>query len=465
MKMKSGKYTNLVKDTIVFGIGSLGSKLILFIMVPLYTNCMTTDEYGIAELVFTVAQFLSPFFSVVIFDAIVRFGLSKSEKKENVILVGFITTLIGSCLMIVTTPFLSLYKPISPWKWYLCFYVIFNMFNSVEMCYIKAKEKNKVYSFLSIIQTVAMATLNVILLIILKWGIRGYLVAYIGASLIVDIIALFLAKIPSDLKKSKFDKRLMVEMIKYSSPLILNNVSWWIIHSSDKVMVERMVSATALGLYTVAAKIPSLINVIVTIFQQAWGISAVKEVEGTNDTSFYSKVFRFLTFFTTLVCIFIVLIIKIFMKLYVGKEFFSSWVYVPLLLNSAVYASMAGYFGSLYGALKKSVNNMATTMLAAIVNIIANFALIPFIGIWGAVIGTLVSYIVIAFVRMYDVRKTLFFEIDFKILLINYLIMSIQAILVSLDFHIYVSSTLLIVLFLYINRSDIFKMLKMRRNE
>ena len=79
----TSRYKTLLKDTLIFGLGNLGTKLILFLMVPLYTNYMSDAEYGIADLVFTIAQLMAPFLSVVIFDAIIRFGLSERERKEN----------------------------------------------------------------------------------------------------------------------------------------------------------------------------------------------------------------------------------------------------------------------------------------------------------------------------------------------------------------------------------------------
>ncbi len=72
----SSRYKTLIKDFFIFGLGSIGSKLILFLLVPLYTNYMTDAEYGISDLVFTTAQLVAPFLSVVIFDAVTRFGLS-----------------------------------------------------------------------------------------------------------------------------------------------------------------------------------------------------------------------------------------------------------------------------------------------------------------------------------------------------------------------------------------------------
>lgn len=454
----NSKYKNLIKDSLVFAIGSLGSKIILFLMVPLYTNYMTDEDYGTADLVFTFSQFIIPFLSLVIFDAIIRYGLSKNERKENVLLVGFLIFGLSCASSVIITPIIGLYKTINAWKWYLCIYVISNILNSIEMNYLKAKSKNKTFALLSILQTALMASLNVLFLVYLRLGVKGYLLAYIISNIIVDVLAFVFGNVFQDLIKSHYDNKLFKEMVVYSAPLILNNISWWVIHSSDKIMVEVMVSTAALGIYTVAAKIPSLINVFVTVFQQAWGISTVKEIETTNDSNYYSSIFRYFTLFTFSACVFLVGIIKFFIRIYVGASFQSAWQYIPLLLVSAVFASIAGFYGSLYGALKKSVNNMLTTLLAAVVNIIVNFLLIPYIEIWGAVIGTACSYIVIAIARMIDVNRYIKIRVDYLLLIANIAIILSQSILVSLDYHGEVFSVAAIVIFVVINWRDILKL-------
>ena len=451
----SSRYKVLLKDTLIFGLGNLGTKLILFLMVRLYTNYLSDAEYGIADLVFTVAQLMAPFLSVVIFDAIIRFGLSDKERKEDIILVGVIVWGLAAILGLVLTPVVSLYKAMAEWKWYLYFYVISNIADSIGYCYLKAKGKNKVYAILSVLQTALMASLNVFFLVYRSMGIRGYLLAYILSEVVTDACLIITADIIKDLKKARFDRDLFKRMILYSSPLIMNNVSWWVIQSSDKVMVEAMVSAAALGIYTAAAKIPSLINVMVSIFQQAWGISAVKEYESSNDRAYYSMVLRYLFLFISGACIFFVAIMKVFMTHYVGKNFIDAWHYVPMLLVSAVFAGVAGYFGSMYSALKKSVNNMLSTATAAAVNILVNFMLIPQLGIWGAVIGTLVAYITIAFFRLFDVKRFVQIDIKWKTFVPTALILLLQAIAVSLDYHIYLISFAAAALYLTINFKDI----------
>ena len=451
----ASRYKTLLNDTLIFGLGNLGTKLILFLMVPLYTNYMSDAEDGIADLVFTIAQLMAPFLSVVIFDAVIRFGLSEKERKQDIILVGVTVWGLAAVLGLILTPAVGLYKAMAEWKWYLYAYVIFNIADSIGYCYLKAKGKNKIYALLSIIQTALMASLNVYFLVYRSMGIRGYLLAYILSEISIDICLVISADIIKDLKTAHFNRDLFKRMILFSSPLILNNVSWWVIQSSDKVMVEAMVSAAALGIYTAAAKIPALINVMVTIFQQAWGISAVKEYESSNDRDYYSTVLRFLFLFIAGACIFFVAIMKVFMNHYVGKDFLDAWHYVPLLLVSAVFAGVAGYFGSMYSALKKSVNNMLSTATAAAVNILFNFLLIPSMGIWGAVIGTLIAYITIAFFRLFDVKKFVDIDIKWQTFLPTIVILILQAVAVSLDYHIYFCSTIAIVLYFAINFKDI----------
>lgn len=452
----NNKVSRLLKDSLIFGLGSLGSKLILFFLVPLYTNYLSKPEYGTADLVFTIGQLMIPFVSLVIFDAVIRFGLSKFESCENVLLVGILVFLFSSIIGLVLTPVISLYETLAPWKWHLYFIVDFSVFNSIGLNYLKVKDKNKLFAGFSVLQTALVAILNIIFLVIMDYGISGYLLAYIFSTLIIDVLLLYFADIIKDLAKASFDKDLSVRMLKYSTPLILNNVSWWVVHSSDRIMVEVMVSASALGLYTAAAKMPSLINVIVSIFQQAWGISAVKEIESTNDNSFYSFVFRYLFLFTAGACIILVSIMKPFMSIYVGNTFFDSWKYVPLLLVSAVFAAVASYYGSLYGALKKSVNNMFTTLAGAGCNLVLNLILIPRIGVWGAVFSTLTSYILLANLRLWDVRRFIPVHVDVVFYLFNCLLIIVQAILVSFDFYIYIVSLISITIFILFN----FKYLK-----
>lgn len=449
------KYSRLIGDIFIFALGNLGSKVILFFMVPLYTNCLTREEYGTSDLVFTVAQLLVPFVSLVIFDAVLRFGLAKDADRDTVLKSSLAVIMAGSLLTIALTPACQLYLPLAPWKWYLCLYVILTMVGNVEMNYLKLIDRNKAYAAISILHTLVLAIANVLLLTRFDWGIRGYLLSTILGSATTVILAFFAGNIASAVGRGTVDKALLTQMVRFSAPLILNNVSWWVIQSSDKLMIEAMVGAAALGLYTAATKIPSLINVIISFFSQAWGISSVREFETTNEMDFYSDVFVSYSFigFGAAVCI--NTIVKPFMSVYVSAEFADSWRFVPLLLVSASFSTVASYFGSLYGALKKSVNNMRTTLTAALINIVVNYAGIRLLGVWGAIIGTVTAYIVLALYRMLDVLRYIKFDPRWRVFLFNALLALTQAVFVTLDLHIWAVSLAAIFLFALVNHQTL----------
>lgn len=450
------KYKKLFKDTIIFAIGGIGSKLILFFLVPLYTNYLSTDEYGIADLIFTISQFIIPFVSLVIFDAVVRFALSKSEKKEDVLLCSLVVWGIGSLVTILLTPIIGLYAPIANWKWHLCIYVIINILMSIELNYLKAKEQNKLYAIISIAQTLAMALSNILFIVIIPLGINGYVLAQIIGNLIAAMGIFIFGKIYRDIRNAKFSSSLLKRMLFFSAPLVLNNVSWWAIHSANKIIVELMLGASVLGIYTVATKMPSLINVLISIFQQSWGISSVKEIESSNDSKFYSNIFDVFSFIAFSMGIGLILIIKPLMTVYVGESFVEAWKYIPLLLASATFSAISSYFVSLYSALKKSINNMITTLIGAIANVIVSLVLVNYIGLWGAILGTFAAYFIMGIIRMIDTTRFVKMKIDIGRFIISSIILITQAALVSLEIHIYLVSAIAIVLFVAIN----FKFLK-----
>lgn len=450
------KLKGLFKDTLIFAFGSLGSKLILFFMVPLYTNCMTQAEYGIAEFVFTISNLLIPIMSVSVWEGVIRMGLKTGAKKENVLFNSLSVFSASSAVILIITPLWGLYSDISPWKMYLSLYAIFYILNQIELNYLKIKDKNKLFSVSSILQTAVLAVMNVILLVKFDLGVKGYLLSNVVAVLAADIFIFFVGKLYKDLKVSRFDKDLLKQMLAYSGPLVINNISWWIIHSSDKIMLQAMRSNAELGLYTAASKIPSLINVFVTIFTQAWGISSIKEMESSNDSKYYSQVFNIYSTFLIACMIFLTTIMKPFMHIYVGEEFFEAWRFVPLLLLAAIFQAFSSYFGALLGALQKSIKTMTTTLVGGIVNIAVNYVLIKYIGIWGAVIGTLTAFVVVTVQRKIIITKCIPLTNSWIRFTVNVLICLAHALLVSLGSHIVIPSVIAIAAFIIIN----FKALK-----
>lgn len=453
--MNRNKYGNLVFNTFIFALGNIGSKLISFFLVPLYTNVLSTAEYGTADLIMSCANIIIPIAGLVIQDAVLRFGLSKENNIGSVLKNAFFVFLGGSIFIIICTPLISMYAPLSDWGLYLTVISITNMANTIMFTYAKAKEKNVLYAAMSIVHTLVLVALNILLLVVWKTGVEGYLIANIAGNVIPTIILFFATGAYKEVITAPFDKKLLVNMLKFSIPLVANNLSWWVLNSSDKVMIEAALSASDLGIYTAASKIPALLSIVTSIFSQAWTVSSIKEYDSDKDKSFYATVFKYFSIVMFFGATFVILILKPFMQVYVGMDFYSAWIYVPALLLGSVFFSFGSFFGAIYGALRKNSAVAFTTILAAVINIVINLIFIPVIGVAAAAISTAVSYIVMGLIRMLHSRKYYKFEINFVQFALNAVLITAEIILIMLGQNIYIVASAALILLTIINFRDL----------
>lgn len=458
--MDNKRYKTLITDTLIFALGSFGSKIITFLLVPIYTNVLSTEQFGTADLVMTCANLLVPIISIVIQDALLRFGLSKDCDKKSVLRCAITVFLFGSLFCLVLLPFMDFYEAISEWKIYLVVIAISTMASNIIFSYAKVKSQNKSFALCSVVQTLILAVTNILLLVVFPCGVKGYLIANIAAQVGSLILLAILTHLFSDIKNSTFDKLLLKKMVAYSLPLIANNISWWILNSADRVMIEAYCSASSLGLYSAASKIPALLSIVTTIFSQAWSISAIKEYDSDRSKTFYKEIFSAFSIIMFFGGAIVIGITKPFMHVYVGNDFFSSWTLVPFLVFGAVYYAFSSFFGAIYGALKKNFKVALSTGFAAAINIIINFIFLGRIGVIAAAISTAVGYFVIGIFRMVDSQKLFAFNIEYSRFGANSAVLLAQTIVVSIDFYVYISSIIAVFLLILINKKELKNIVK-----
>lgn len=451
----NSRYKQLIRDIGIFALGALGSKLIAFLLLPLYTNILSTEEYGIADLIFTLGQLLLPVFSLAVFNGLLRYGLMKDVKAEDALCCATRVFVIGSIVAIFVTPLLRFIPSVSEWRWYLCAYVISSFAFTNSLVYLKVKDKNTLYAVLSVVQTLSLVACNLAFLVGLDLGVRGYLLSYIISNALTVFCAMMIGGMIKDFRNASYHSDLMKLMVLFSLPYILNDISWWAIHSSNKLMIEFMIGSAVLGIYTTASKVPSLINVVASIFTQAWGLSSIKEYDSSNDTNFYSKVFNYFVIVIFGACIGVISIIKIFMRIYVSDEFFGSWQFVPLLLFGAVFSALSSFSGSLLGAMKKPRNLMWSTLVAGTANVVLNIVLIPVYGLWGAAVGTLVANCIVAVFRLISVKKHLKIDYGIRRNVPIVFVAFTHMVLVSMDFYIVIVSAVAVMLYITLIFNDV----------
>ena len=398
----------LLKNTLIFALGNFGSKLITFLLVPLYTNTLSTSGYGVLDIINAIIMIGVPIVTLNISEAVMRFLLDKNSDKEKILGICCNFSLLAVVLSFLLYPIFNLFQEISSYSLLLSIYILVTAVSGISLCYIRGIEKLLIFSIISIIKTLIIGIASIIFLVVFKLGINGYLLAYIIAEIVTILICIFFGIKDYKIRLSRPDKKLIKQMVKFSIFLIPNALMWWIINSMDRFMIVPFFGTEANGIYAVSAKIPTILVTITSIFNQAWMYSAIKEekdkdIKNNSDytSNIYSVLFKFITLSSTL----LIIILKPLLRIYVGKEFFFAWIYTPPLLVGSVFLTFGTFLSNEYTVHKDSKGFLRSASVGAIVNLVLNFMLMPIMGVLGAAIATCISYIMVFIYRAYDIRK------------------------------------------------------------
>lgn len=406
------KYKYLLKNVGILFLGNFSSKILVFLLVPLYTSVLSTEEYGTYDLMYSLIQILLPILTLNIISAVMRFLLDQNTVTEEIASIG-LKFILQSILIVMAGSFLAVCTHVISLSYgVLIFaYYVFYSLNQYFIHLAKGRERVRDIAAAGVLSSVTMLSCNLLFLLVFEWGLTGFFAANIvGQAMPACYYAVRLReslqwKGIRKGKKSVERESTKKQMLAYSVPLITSDIAWWINNASDKYVVAWLCGVGASGILSVGYKIPSIVNIFQQIFIQAWHISGVKEFDGEKE--FYQNTFQYLNLCMCFAASGLLLLCKPLARILFAKEFYEAWSYVPFLLMSGVINASAGFAGPILSAKKDSVTMAKSAIYGAVTNLILNVVLVYLFGIQGATIATAVSSAVIFHVRKSAVRESI----------------------------------------------------------
>ena len=403
----ANKHKYLAKNVGLFSISSFVPRILSFVLIPIYTNCLSTAEYGVSDLLTTTVSLLLPFFTLDIQDAVMRFALDKKYEKSDVFTVALRIILIGTGLVTLGAFVASTLKIPGLENSYLIFFVLMYfttaLSNSLTM-FCRGIDKVNVLVVGGILQSVIMLSANILFLVVFKWGLTGYLLANTLGSLVAVFWYFIKAKLHKYITKT-VSKRVLKDMVRFSFPLIFSVTAWWINSASDRYILTWMSGVAISGLYAVSYKIPNILSIFQNIFYQAWSISAIKEFDKNDADRFISNMYNMMNFGMVFVCSGVMFLNTPIAKILYTNEFFEAYKFVPPLLISVVFNAMALFIGSIFTAVKDTKTLSVSTIIGAVINTVCNFVFIYYWQAYGAAVATMLGYVVVFIMRHIILRK------------------------------------------------------------
>lgn len=473
---KVNRYKYLIKNIGLLTLSSFATKLISFFLVPLYTNILTTTEYGTYDLFSATIGILIPVLTLNIQESVMRFALDKKFDRNAIVTIALKQFLLSCSVIIIGLIINSIFEFSIIGKEYAVFF--FMMFfvqalSGIVLAYIRGIDKIIELSISSIVASAVTIGCNVIFLAYFHWGLIGYFLANIFGPLIQCLYLIIRSHVVHNIHFSKEYRSEKREMLNYSRPMIANSIAWWVNNASDRYVIIFFCGLAENGIYSVASKIPSILNIFQSIFNQAWTLSAVKDFDPEDKNGFFANTYKAYNCFLVILCSAIIVADKTLAKFLYAKDFYVAWRYVPWLTIAIVFGALSGYIGGFFSAVKNSRIYAQSTIIGAISNIVMNIIFTPFIGPLGAAIATAICYFIVWAIRYWNSKRFIKMKINLYRDLLTYILLAIQSLVLlalSEDILLYGIEIGLFILIVLLYIKEILQILnrickKIKRNE
>jgi O-antigen/teichoic acid export membrane protein len=411
----------LGRETLAYGLSSVIASVLGIFLVPLFTRVLSPADYGLVALVTAITGAVATFVVLGLDSAaqVYYFDDSDNDRRLSVMGSWFWCQLgvatAASVLIIVNASWLGPYisgSPSASWVLVLAALAVpLGAFRQVAGIWLRCNRMAwKVAGFFTA-SALASIVASAVMVLVFRLGVPGVFLGQLLGAVVTAVVGFTIIK--RMIRLRHFSRRVLAGMLRFGLPLIPAALAGWITASSDRIILNIMVGETAVGLYSVAASVATVVALFTVAFQFAWGPFALSIVDGPRSREVLGVA---LSWFMLVSC-FLAVTISIFapevLRLLTTPKFYAAASSVPYLTFSVVAMGVMQVVAIGAYVAKKSTIVAGSMFIGAAVNVALNFALIPLMGRDGAGAATLAAYLVAAIYTYF--RSQRHFTIDYRI--------------------------------------------------
>ncbi|NLN33423.1 MAG: oligosaccharide flippase family protein [Flavobacteriaceae bacterium] len=392
---------SLLKNTLIYTVGNLGSRVLTFVLLPIYSFYLNREEVGYYDLILTSLMLLTPLLTLQISESVYRWLLDTKEGENQSKIISNGVLVLGFGIVLSTLLFILFRNQtkLEYLNYIFLIFILYCVFPFLQQT-VRGLGKNKLYAGSSILNSVLLFAFSVLFIIVLKMKLEGLLISMLIANLVSVLFIVFKINLFKFLSFKKFDRKFIRELLLYSWPLIPNTISWWLINEVNRFIILGNLGLEDNGIFAVAIRFPSIILIINSIFMLAWQDQAIQIQDSKEKEKFYQKIFDAFMRFQICTALLLIPVSRFVVQNFFGSDFSESWKYMPILYLGVVYSSFAAFLGANYLGAKKTREIFTTTIYGSILNVAVCYLFINQIGLYAPTIGTLLGFILIWILRL-----------------------------------------------------------------
>lgn len=409
-----------IKTSGVYFVGTVLTKLITFLLLPLYTAYIAPAGMGTYDAAIAYITFLCSMIYLDIWSAIMRFVYEyQGEERKKPINSGLAIFLLSTILYTVIVAGVNVVFDV-PYMLFIYLYGL--LLNTQTLCGYLARTqgKNILYASAGLVGSFVHIAANIVLIVSFKMDYSAlFISSCIGYGVNIIIVATGI-KLPKLISFKAFDLKLFKKMFWFSIPLCANSVAYWFLSSYNRVAITNILGSEANGMYAIAGRFGSFITLFTSCFTMAWQeMSYSKEAVGLeNQDKFYTKAINAYVKFLCMGLSMIVPVIYVIYPLMTADTYAAGKEMIPMYLLATIASSVSGFLGNIFTAIKKNNLLFYTTVAGSVVNVVTVHLLLPVIGAQGASIALFLGFGINCVVRVHMLQKEIKFVMDIKFMLL-----------------------------------------------
>ncbi|MCW3805809.1 oligosaccharide flippase family protein [Plebeiibacterium marinum] len=432
---------NVLKNSIFYTIGNIVPKAAQFLLLPLYTQYLSPEEFGLVNSINILILILTILFSLSLDKAIFRLyhDYNSTDKRTLISTLFLLMSLVSIVLLTICFVFKNVvslvYETIPFYPYYIIAFLItyFNIFSLLPKALLQVEQNALGFIKLTLSEFLLNTGVIVLLVVIWKQGALGMLLG-LGATSVLFLPYYFTFLIKRI--NWKFDRLIAVEVIKYSLPLVPMILASWILNVSDRVFLERFIGLKSVGIYSLGYKMSEIVLVFSTAFNKAYEpyYYKIANMKNISIISIKEKLKKINDLFVSGI-LYISFLVILFTPEIVGlldERYLSAKEYVPILIIGIAILQISGLFGFTILQSKKSKFLMYSSLVSAIMNIGLNILFIPKYGVYGAAYSTTLCFLLLFIIKYYFSKKAFFISFNWKLFFFQ--IMFLCGVLITVRF-------------------------------
>lgn len=403
------QFKKLARNSLIYSLGNVSTKILGFILLPIYTSHLTVTDYGILGILEVSAQFITAVFGLNLYRALVRWYWEKKDFAYQqklfftVLMFLVVFVLIFEVVFYIYAPYFSkiLFSNIE--NTYLLRLMAvsagLNIIFRIPLTLMRVQEKPTLYSVSNIIKLVVAAVLTIWFIVKLGKGIDG-----IYEAQIISLGVFFIILLPYIKRNIKFEflSSTFWDMFLFSYPLVFASISGLLLTIADRFFLKFMSGLSDVGVYSLGFKIANSLKVfVVQSIMLALSPIIYKVMNEPGSRQFYARLMKYLGLLVMGLAVILSLYSHELVRLLARKPGYWSAEYVVPII------AMSAFFGMLKEIALTGINIKRKTKVVAFIitevallNLFLNYLLIPPFQSLGAASATLITQIIL-FLQIY----------------------------------------------------------------